>query len=322
MRNSVAALAVLILLAACDGNPLTVPTTTTPPTTPTTPPTGPEVNANGIPTALARNLEGIAYDPVAKTLMVTIAGIDGTPEAVSYTRNMAAEVGLPAGYEAYSIQEDPLDRFFTGVVRESADGSVTAAIASDGGQFNRFFSGGWYERDGSFTPPNIGNGPGEGQVTYAGGYVGLDNYSGPLPPTPPGTNPAVQPQAPGRIAGDVIINANFSDMLVNGSINNRVRLDNPGLDATSPLANLVLVVTGISAEGEFLGDVELQGLIGQSIGQYGGLFGGLDASSLAAVLFIEEFDSTLEGEAETGLLVLTQCGMAGSDPALCTGTAP
>ncbi len=321
MRKQLTVLAVVAGLVACDGNPFETPpeeTTTDPGTTPDPDPNAPEVNEAGIPVALAKNLSAVTYDPVAKTLAVTISGIDSTPVSVAYTRLPAAEVGLPAGYEAYTVQEDPLDRLFLGVARESADGSVRGVAVSDGGQFNRFFAGGFYERDGGFTPPAVGDGPGAGQVSYAGGYVGLDNYSGPLPPVP---DPALQMQGPGRVEGDVFINANFSDMLVNGSVYNRMRLDNPLLP---PLTDLVLVATDITTDGQFLGTVEttIDGTI-TGVGDYGGIFGGADASSLAGVLVIDSFDPDLgDAISETGVFVLTQCGQPGEDVTLCTGTAP
>ncbi len=325
MRKQLTVLAVVAGLVACDGNPFETPPeeTTTDPgtTTPDPDPNAPEVTEAGIPIILANNLQSVTYDPVAKTLSVQILGLDSTPTSVAYSRNLAAEAGLPAGYEAYSIQEDALDRLFLGVARESADGSVRAAAVSDGGQFNRFFSGGFYERDGAFTPPTIGDGPGTGQVSYAGDYVGLDNYSGPVPPLPPGADPSLQMQGPGRVTGEVFINANFDDMLVNGSVFNRARLDNPLLPL---LTDLVLVSTDISTEGTFLGIVEtLDGIDFVKVGDYGGIFGGADAAALGGVLKIDAYDSDLSPLiSETGVFVLTQCGQPGEDVALCTGTAP
>ena len=321
MRNYLTAFAVVAGLVACDGNPFV--TEETPPAAadpdPVEPdPNAPEVTDAGIPTALANNLRSVTYDPVAMTLSVEISGLDGTPTSVPYTRNLAAEAGLPAGYEAYSIQEDALDRLFVGVARESADGSVRGVAVSDGGQFNRFFAGGYYERTGGFTPPTVGAGPGAGQVSYAGNYAGLDNYSGPLPPVP---DPALQMQGPGRVTGDVFINANFDDMLVNGTVYNRVRLDNALLPA---LTDLVLISTDITTEGTFLGSVEtLDGTDFANVGNYGGTFGGTDASGLAGVLKIDAFDSDLSTLiSETGVFVLTQCGKPGEDVTLCAGTAP
>ncbi len=320
MRTKSAALAACILLAACDGNPFAAgdaaaPTT---PTDPATPPTDETpVTDAGIPTALANDLESVTYDPVAKTLFVTMKGLDGTPKATQYTRDSLAEAGMPPGFEVYRKQEDPLDRLFLGVVKNSFDGTTRAAVVADGGQFNRYFSGAYYERDGDFTPPTIGDGPGEGQVSYAGDYAGLNNYSGPRPTLPPGSDPSLQMAGPGRVTGKVFLNANFSDMQVNGVIYNRTLL-NPG--TFNPLDDVVLVVTDIDAAGTFLGSAEIE--VEESIGSYGGTFGGIDAASVAGVIAIEGFDDDLDFEAETGVFVLTQCGKSGEDVALCAGTAP
>ena len=321
MRKHIAVLAVAVALAACDGNPFLVADDGAETPDPPDPGTGPETTEAGVPVVLAKNLNSVTYDPVAQTLTVELSGIDGTPVPVAYARNLAAEAGLPPGYEAYSIQEDALDRLFVGVARESADGSVRGVVVSDGGQFNRFFAGGFFERDGGFSPPAVGAGPGAGQVSYAGSYVGLDNYSGPLPPLPPGTDPALQMQGPGRVTGDVFINANFADMLVNGAVYNRVRLDNAALPA---LTDLVLVATDINTEGGFIGTVEtLDGGNVSEVGTYGGIFGGADAAGLAGVLVIDSFDADLSQEiSETGQHVLTQCGKPGEDVTLCAGTAP
>jgi len=325
MRNTVAALAVLSLLAACDGNPLLVDEPTV--DDPLLDQDGEEVEVtdDGIPVSIARSLGALNYDPVAKTLQVTLAGIDGTPTAVTYVRNPGAEAGLPVGYEAYTLQEDPLDRFFTGVVRASFDNTVRAGVVSDGGQFGRFVDGGYYERTGDFDAPDIGNGPGQGQVSYAGGYVGLDNFTGPRPPMPPGTDPSIQPEAPGRVVGKVFINANFSDMLINGSVFDRQYLDVNNVPAT----NLFLTITDITEDGAFIGQVETP-INGErrGVGEYAGIFGGTNSSSVGGIVKIENYvDTDTNGnpileESEIGVFVLNQCGTAGEDPTLCTGTAP
>lgn len=316
MRKPMMALAAVFVFTACDGNPFVTTTETTDPTTTTT------VSATAVPDVLKNNLTSLTYDPVAKTVTVAISGIDSTPDSVTYTRNLAAEASLGAGYEAYSVQEDALDRLFVAVVRESFDESVRAGVVSDGGQFNSFAWGSHYERTGNFDKPEIGTGPGAGQVSYAGNYVGLDNWSGPNPTLPPGTDPSIQPQGPGRVTGQVFINANFSDMQLNGSVFNRAAIDlDPGLYPTGfPLDTIVLRMTDITADGTFLGNVEPDGAPDQVLGQYGGLFGGVDSASLGGTLFIDEYAGA--GTHETGVFVLTQCGMAGEDVALCTGTAP
>ncbi|MAQ82978.1 MAG: hypothetical protein CMH12_07085 [Maritimibacter sp.] len=313
MRKPVAALAVLCLLAACEGNPLAVDETED--VIDDGEVEEEETNGAGIPIALSNNLDGVIYDPSARTLMVSIRGLDGTPEEVEFEYNSAATAGLPSGHFAFTKQEDALDRFFTGVAKEANDGDTRAAVVSDGGQFNRFFWGGHYERDGDFDPPSVGDGPGEGQVSYAGDYVGLDNYTGPIPPQ--STDPVLQPQAPGRVVGDAFINVNFQDMLVNGAIFNRYAIDNPTLPE---LRDVIMIVTDIEADGTFLG--ELENTAGETItGNYGGIFGGNNSSSVAGLIgFIPDPDRPRSWE--TGMFVLTQCGISGEDAALCAETAP
>lgn len=316
MRHSVAALAVLCLLGACDGNPLEGeedPVEEPTDEEPTDEEPDVETNENGIPLSLANNLSGIEVSADGQTVAVSIAGLDGTPIATTYAFDAAATNGLPAGVFAYTKQEDPIDRFYTALVKESTDGTARAGVASDGGQFNRFFWGGTYERDGDFDPPSIGDGPGEGQVTYAGDYAGLDNYSGPVPPQ--NTDPIVQPQAPGRVVGDVLFNVNFDEMLINGAIFNREAIDNG-----TELADVVLIVTDIDENGEFLGNIEYADQTDAN-GQYGGIFGGVDAASLAGVAAFIPVPGS-ETSWETGMFVLTQCGMTGEDAVLCEEAAP
>ena len=318
MRKPMTAMAAVFVFTACDGDPFS--TTTTGTTTETT-----ETTATGaIPDTLKNNLSGLTYDPVAKTFVVEIAALDGSLTTATYARNTAAEAGFGAGIEAYTLQEDPLDRFFTGLIKTSTDGTVRAGVVSDGGQFQRFFSGAYYERDGSFTPPTATSAAGSGQVSYAGDYAGLDNYTGPRPLLPTGTDPSIQMEAPGRVTGQVFINANFSDLKLNGSVFNRVAIDrvttaNP---SGTPLTTLILVPGDIAADGTFFGStIELSGGT-VDIGDYGGIFGGVDAASLGGTLVIADFDSTIENESETGFFVLTQCGMTGEDATLCSTSAP
>ncbi|MEM6694428.1 MAG: hypothetical protein AAF626_07180 [Pseudomonadota bacterium] len=332
MRNSVAALAVLCLLAACEGNPINTGLTVDPPedddpTTPIDPDPDPDpdgdTTADGVPLTVAVNLETIAFDPVADTLSVTIDSLDGTPVAVNYVRTPGPEADLPPGYRFYTLQEDPLDRFFAAVVAQSADGTATGAIVADGGQFNREFHGGFFDRTGGFDAPPVGPGPGQGQVSYAGSYVGLDDYSGIIPPLPQGADPALQMRGPGRVTGQVFINANFAEMTLNGAVFNRQLIDLGG----AMLPNLVLVVTDIDEDGRFEGEVEQNRVVNgmgviEPVGDYAGLFSGPNASSIAAALVIENFNPDLFDETETGLIVLNQCGRPGEDTALCTGAAP
>jgi len=324
MRKVMTAMAAVFVFTACDGNPFGTVTGTTTPTTPTNPTT-----ATAIPDAVASNLTALSFDATASTVTVEISGLDSSPSVVStFTRNLGAEAGLPAGHLAYTLQEDPLDRFFSAIVSESNDGTVRGGVVSDGGQFLRFFSGVYYERDGGFTPPTSTTSPGSGQVSYAGDYVGLDNWSGPVPNLPAGTHPSIQMQAPGRVTGQIFLNVNFDDLLINGSVFNRILLDRPSVANPNgdphQVPTLILTPGNIAADGTYAGDsieASVDGTL-QSIGQYSGIFGGANAASMAGGLIITDFDPNLENESEHGFWVLTQCGQTGENAALCNGTQP
>jgi len=312
MIRSFLMMAVLATVAACgSGDPLN-PTTgddgggtgTTDPVT--TDPTVPDV--------LAGNLKSISYDATNKTVTAQVYALDSTPVDVVYTRDAGRDLN---GYEAYIVQEDSLDRFFVAMVGESTDSSVQAGVVGDGGQFNRVLQGAYFERDGDFDAPDIGDGPNAGQVSYAGNYVGMTNISRAIDPG--GVPPAVVPGEPVMISGQIFLNANFSDMAVNGAIYDRQLL----LTTPSDLPDLALIVTEIGTDGSFLGEVEYRGLIGQSIGEYGVIFGGENAAAVGGALSLSEFDGEtgpLDNELERGFFVLSQCGQPGA-AAICSNVA-
>ncbi len=318
MRKPMTALAAVFVFTACDGNPFD--NSADDDATPTTDP-GTTSSEIVVPDNLANNLNALSYDPDTDTMTIEMAALDTTPFSSTYARNLAAEAGLPAGYRAYSVQEDALDRLFVAVVKESDDGSVRAGVAADGGQFNRFFYGGHFERDGGFDKPDIGDGPGAGQVSYAGQYAGLTNYGGPLPVLPAGADPSLQMAGPGRVTGDMFLNVNFADMSLNGSIFNREHLD-----LAVSLDTIIIPPTDITDNGAFEGILEAEGVPDTTIGEIAGLFGGEDSISVGGVLIItdppDDFLDDAEFAHETGVFVLNQCGMVGEDAVLCNGTAP
>lgn len=94
--------------------------------------------------------------PGGDSITVNIFALDGTPNVNEFTRN--ADLDVP-GFLAYTAQEDALDRMYVALSAQSADGSVFATAAGDGGQFGQFSNGTYYEGNGVFTPPAIGPGP-------------------------------------------------------------------------------------------------------------------------------------------------------------------
>lgn len=280
------------------------------------------VPAGTVPDELSVNLADISQ-PGGGTITVAIQSLDGTPLQNTFTRNAALDTG---GYLAYSAQEDALDRMFVALAATSLDNSVIAGVASDGGQFNRYFGGGFYERNGNFTPPEIGNGPGEGQVSYAGRYAAVTNIGTQtgdgLIPVPANPDPTVSlpdlPREPFRVEGTIFLNANFVDNAVNGEISDRLLINADG-GGTTVLDDVTLVVAPIDSNGEFYGDAETSA--GGGVGNYGGIFGGDDASSVAGLVRLEGHIDNIDNEIEHGVFVLTQCSQPGDSP-ICDIVAP
>ena len=102
MIRSVFPLAVLAVLAACGGNPFV-----------TTDDGGGTDTTTTIPTAIAGNVSSFSYDATNQTLTARIFALDSTPVDVVYARDATRDT---ARYEAYSVQEDSLDRFFVALV--------------------------------------------------------------------------------------------------------------------------------------------------------------------------------------------------------------
>ena len=275
------------------------------------------LDASLVPTNLRVNVNAIALDYANEVLQVNISSLDTTPLLATYLRDSNLDV---PGYQAYRIQEDELDRLFIALAKESDDGAVRAVTLADGGQFNRYFGGGVYERSGTFDRPLIGTGPGVGQVSYAGGYSAVTNLGITGGPSfagiavPSGTDPSLIPGQPARVSGDIFLNVNFADNAVNGSIYNRMIVD-----TSTALATVILVASDIAANGTFAGGVEYADKTG--IGNYGGIFGGVSANSVAGLVHLTEFAPGIENEREHGVFVLTQCGPNNTLP-VCAQVAP
>lgn len=278
--------------------------------------TGGSTGAITIPDELKGDLTKISYTPGAVTITVEGISLDGNNRSTTYNRRAALDV---PGYIAYTAQNDPLDRHSTAFVAQSRNsGSVRAGVVVTGGQFNRVFSGNFYERTGGFSRTT-------GLVSYAGTYVGLLNGGGngsDLLPVPAGTDPSVVPGQAGTVTASVFLNADFADGQVNGAIYNRVwREQNNG--AGQALPSIVLIATDIATDGTFHGaNVEYDGLVGTDIGDYGGIFGGPDADAVGGAVVLTEWDGEnnplgLETELEWGVFVLDRCGTADANATAC-----
>jgi hypothetical protein len=271
-----------------------------------------------------------------------MTALDTTPVAATWQRKPSLDT---PGFVAFSVQEDPLDRLFVGLAAVSADGATTATVAGDGGQFNKVLQGVDYSRTGAYTPPDATSSTfNTGQVSYSGKYAGLFNGGSDDAEVTGGTGtltPTIQPRQPTRITGDVYMNANFADNIVNGAITNRVAID---LDITSDTTSSVyndgtgvaledvVMVKGdspkgdILANGSFTGSTERPyGTDRATNGAYGGVIGGTNGSSIAGGISLTTvYDSTgesIEGAIERGAFVLEQCDPGTATTAgTCTGT--
>ncbi|TNC71614.1 thymidylate synthase [Rubellimicrobium roseum] len=319
MNRSLLVLGLLASLSACsDGQPFEFGN-------PTEPVPGPEdPTDNGVPEDIRGNLNGATYTPPSGDdngrLVVEIASLDTTPVEAAYRRRTVLDVcddgacsdgeAVEDGYVAYTMQEDPLDRFFIGLARQSRDGSVEGTVVVDGGQFNTYFGGVNYGRNGAYSP-HVPDQPDNGLVSYAGAYVGMLNGPVPRPnealDVPAGTDPALLPGQAIRVQGDVFLNADFADNAVNGAIYNREAVD--ALPGDLTLKDLALTPADIGENGRFEGQVEPDNEIGTAIGSYGGVFGGTGATAVAGGVRLEgDFIAEVENEQEYGLFVLDRCG--------------
>ncbi|MEC7256778.1 MAG: thymidylate synthase [Pseudomonadota bacterium] len=294
-------LAATAAVSACSGgNPFTTETDT-------------EVPESGIPEVIAGDLSGISYDPVAQTLTVRGISLDETPFEATYRRRPGMDRG---GYEAYTAQDSSLDRHTTAYVRDI--NGTRAAVVVTGGQFEHYFGGAVYGRNGAFDPPPVEPTANNGLVSYAGTYVGLLNGpgdGGDLLPVSPGTPASVLPVEAGEVTGRVLINADFTDNVVNGVVFDRVYVDTPSL----VLNDLALKPTDIDpSTGTFSGEVTINL---QNKGTYGGIFGGADSDAVAGALKATDHIDNVQNEEEFGIFVLPRCGTPGED-ALCNQPNP
>lgn len=277
------------------------------------------VDPTVIPDALKGSLNSVTYDAAAGTLVLDMHALDSPQLNAAYNRTASLDVGH---YQAYTLQDDPLDRHFTALVAQSGDPdqSVRAGVVADGGQFNRQYNGGFYERTGSYTPPAAS--ALAGLVSYAGVYAGVTNVNAPganlLPvPGPVGTD---IPAQSARTSGDIFLNVDFTNNVVNGDITNRSLVD-----YGTALPTIVLIAADIdSTSGVFAGTTEYGDQTAN--GTYGGIFGGANAGAVGGIVSLENFDGPsddlgMENEIEQGVFVLIQCGLPGAAP-ICSNVNP
>lgn len=285
VRTTLAVLA-LLLAAGCSGSSL-----------------GPDTGGGGtggggtagvtIPAVLKDDLRGATYNARQETLTVNLRSLDGAGVRTRYARNQAFDV---AGYQAFTTQESSSQRVFLALFKQS--GSVSAGIVGDGGQFTEFLAGGTYARADTFTIPQ------SGLASYAGTYAGILNIQRQVP----GPGDPFDPGLPQRVRGDVLINADFADLAINGGIRNRRVVDNG-----TRLPDAFLKITPIAANGTFAGKVALRSPEITEVGDYGGLFGGLNARDVAGVTVFNPIDGNSD-LIEHGVFVLPKCTRGAASP--------
>ena len=297
----------LLLLGACDGNP--IGTGQEVPVDPVEPCTVdcPSPDVNGVPAITAQNLEAATFNPGDPTITVRLRSQDAAALDATYTRNATFDVD---GYAAYTYQETGSNRFVVALVREV--GRVKGGIAVDGGQFANYFGGGTYVRADVFTRPTGAAAVGS-DANYSGTYVGLWNIG---PTTPGGPGGDLNPERSYRIDGRALVTADFTDMSVSGGVDQRrivdsealtdARLFAEGRDATNVLLPTIsLNATAITNIGSFVDKVKIGSAV---VGDYSGIFGP-NAEQVAALTVFQPL-SIIELK-EHGLIVLPNCTTGG-----------
>ena len=313
MFRNLAATAALALLSACgDGQPFEFGDTGGGGGTPTPPAAG-----TAVPTELAQNLFAVAYNPDgaggAGTLVVDLRSLDASAFNATYTRDPSRDID---GYRAFEYREDPNGngRKFLAFVAQSDSGNVTAVAVADGGQFNRYYGGGFYARSGIYSEPAGTAQPNSGVVRYSGSYAGVITVdtSGNVDYTPGAAQPGGEyPYQPSAVRGDSLIIADFTNDTVNGTIFNRVILSEDGttvLPSSYDLSDIALTSTKIAANGTFLGTVDPSAntTVPSPIGYYGGIFAGVGATDVAGVILINPYPSSASIW-EHGIFVIGTC---------------
>ena len=251
-----------------------------------------------VPAAVKVNMKAATYTPGQPTIQINMTSQDANALSASYVRNASFDVG---GYQAYTYQESSSNRYVVALVKET--GSVKGLVAVEGGQFANYHAGGDFVRADVFTLPASGLGP---KYTYSGSYVGMMNIG--VPVSGPGGD--LDPTRAYRTTGRALITADFTEMSVSGGVDGRAIIDtlSPSAGIVDPaLDTIALNETGVTSSGTFAGKVKIGAA---DVGDYAGLFAGLDAAQVAALLVFQPY-KTNPLIKEHGLIVLDNCASAG-----------
>lgn len=290
-------MAALLVLAGC-GNPFA----------PDSGGGGGTVSSIDVPASVKVDMKSATYVPGDPTIQITMTAQDAAALSATYTRDPTYDVD---DYQAYTYQETGSNRYIVALVKQAGD--AKGLVAVEGGQFGDFHGGGDFVRATAdlFTLPASGVGA---KYDYSGTYVGMMSLGVDLP----GPGGDLSPTRAYRTSGRALITADFTEMSVTGGVDQRTILDprydsDGNLDPTlNVLETISLKETGITDSGAFAGKVALgtvkPGSEPPEVGDYAGLFAGLDASQIAALLVFKPYNNQI---VEHGLIVLDNCADAG-----------
>ncbi len=276
MNKAIAALAVLIVLTACDGNPFatTTPGTTPGTTTPTTTVGGVDVpggaGTSTNPTAgssITRyetdgEAQDITYDAGTDTVMVNNLPFDA--DGV-YDPDDNPAIATLNGFEVYENNNATERRAYKLIRGQSASGETSFTIVRTGDYLGLGFGGFVYERDGGVVLPSTG------QATYTGAYAGMRIFTG-----------------TGGLeftTADATLEVDFEDFdatdAVEGTLTNRQYFSETGV-LLGTLPTLIFATGSISEAGEIAGNANSQVFVPDGAG--GGTFQPFESGEYYAVL--------------------------------------
>ncbi len=307
--RKIAAFSACVAVVGCGGNPFVTQSNT-----------GGGTTAALVNSVKLGTLQSFAYTPGAATMQIQLTAQDANTLTATYARNTAFDVigrgtaGDP-DYVAYTFQQSTSNRFVVALVRN--EGTLTGAIAVEGGQFGTYYGGGLAVRADafSFNATNVRGKLGTA-ATYSGTYVGIMNAGYNAPGGPGG---ALNPEIGYRTTGRALITADFTDLKVTAGVDNRVieetaAATDTALVGTTPtldgsgrviLPTINMYESAITADGTFTGEV-YRGT--SKVGDYSGIFSN-SGDEVAALLVFQPLSITnLE---ERGLIVLQSCATGG-----------
>ena len=250
-----------------------------------------------IPEALRMNVQSVTYD--GTTLTARIDGFASNEPITTFQRAEAFDVN---GFNAYTYRETSSNRLFVALVSNSQGDDGTATVIGSG-QFTEMVWGARYQANTAFDAPTDG-----GLATYSGRYVGLlnvgTNAGGPGFPN--------NPIRPARVEGTTLLNADFNNMQVEGSIYGREVVELAEDDPNKQLENIFLQITAIEPDGSFAGNLVFDDR--EAAGTAGGTFVGEDGTGVVGATELTPI-RTNRDVLEIGVFSADRC--ASGDPPPC-----